>query len=142
MGNAKGTVIKPENFSKTLNEILQMYGENCASVTIQILEKTADDSVKTLKATRWGWTPRSGKYERSFRSELRKTRLGATATIYSRAPHYRLTHLLEKGHRTLAKNPKKKKYSAKYSHWADVEKQAIAEFEEELLRGLTERGLT
>lgn len=39
-----------------------------------------------------------GSYKKSFTCNVEKARGTITATVYSRSPHYRLTHLLENGH--------------------------------------------
>ena len=132
---AKGTPIKPENFSKCLSDTLKAYGDDVASVTFEIVEETAKNGATKLKTTNWGFAKRSGNYQRSFRVALRKTRLAVTATIFSQAPHYRLTHLLEYGHDVI-RNGVKVGETKSYPHWSKVEDMAISELEERLTRGL------
>ena len=139
---AKGTAIKPENFSSYMMSTLRAYGDECVSITTKILMEVGEESANTLRLTRWGWKTRRGKYQRSFKVTLRKNtgRLyNPQVRVYSQAPEYRLTHLLEKGHRTrIGENakPGAKRFTKAYPHWADVEKQAIAELEEKLTLGL------
>ena len=139
------TVIGPDQFEDSLKKVIMMYGQNCASVTFQIVQDTAEESKEKLKTTNWGWTKHTGQYQNSFRVEFRKTTgswRGASAKIYAAAPHYRRTHLLENGH----KNPKAgtgkkprlgaKKETKPFKHWSKVEQYAIKELEERLLQGL------
>lgn len=141
-----GTVIPPDKFSKTLQDVIRMYGNDVASATITILEETGEDAKNKLRTTNWGWKTRSGKYQKSFRVELRKTRIGATATVYAAAPYYRRTHLLEKGHRNpkagTGKHPRPgaKKETKAFKHWSIVEEYAVKELEERLLTGLLDVG--
>ena len=50
------TVIGPDQFEDSLKKVIQMYGQNCASVTFQIVQDTADEAKEKLKTTNWGWT--------------------------------------------------------------------------------------
>lgn len=139
------TVIKPDQFEDSLRKVIQMYGNNAASVTFQILEDTANESKDKLKTTNWGWKKHTNQYQNSFRVEFRKVTgswRGASVRIYAAAPHYRRTHLLENGHKNpkagtgKKPNPKAKSETRAFKHWKTVEEYAVKELEERLLMGL------
>lgn len=131
------TKISPDKFSDTMKNVLKGYGDDVASITFQIVEDTAKDGAKTLRTGEWGFKRVSGEYQRSFRVELRKSRLHVNAVIYSAAPHYRLTHLLEHGH-DVVRNGKIVGRTKAYPHWSVVEDMAIKELEERLTLGLAD----
>lgn len=81
---------------------------------------------------------RTGKYRRSLTMEMSSKNGTTSFTAYAKAPYYRLTHLLENGHRTRYKTGKygsKRKTAGKpnfelVQNWAD--KEATRRIEEVL----------
>lgn len=89
-----GIRIKPEQLAKTVEKELDDYVKDTAKTVREAVQKTADDTVKELKAT----SPRkTGRYAKSWRQKTTKdTSSAKEVTVY--AGRYQLTHLLEKGH--------------------------------------------
>lgn len=133
MARTRGKLIKPADFSKEMNNLLDLLGDEVASVTVDVVEVVADDARKKLRSKSTGsFRDRTGKYRRGWRAELRKTNTGVTATVYNKTD-YRLTHLLEYGH--IMRNGKRSKA---YPHIAAVNDEAIRQFERGLLERLKE----
>ena len=75
-----------------LAEILEDYSQTVKEVKDKVFKQTAREAVQKLKDT----SPRDhGDYARSWSY---KTERDGSCVVYSKAPHYRLTHLLENGH--------------------------------------------
>ena len=118
--------IKISQLSSEITKYLREY----TSEVEEGLEKAKDDvskaTVKTLKSTS---PEKTGKYAKAWR----RTKVGSAWVIHVAAPHYRLAHLLEKGHakRGGGRVPGR-------VHIAPVEEQAVKDFEnavEKVIRG-------
>ena len=133
----RGVLIKPENFSDEMNFLLDQYGDSVFSITMSITKKISDEAAAKLR-TAGGFTDRRGRYRKNWVAELRKyaSRWKVIATVYNKK-EYRLTHLLEKGHRAFNQYGNSGKTTTAYPHIADVEAWAITAFEEGLREGLT-----
>lgn len=130
---ARGNKIQPADFSEEMKYLLEQYGDHVASVTVSIVEVVADNAREKLRSKSTGsFSDRTGRYRRGWRAELRKGRIGVDATVYNKTD-YRLTHLLEYGH--IMRNGKRSK---PYPHIAEVNEEAIRQFERGLLEGLKE----
>ena len=124
-----GRTIEPADFSDTMNELLDMYGAEVASVTAitaDTVSKEARDRLKTAGT----FEDRTGRYRRGWRATLRKSRLSVEARVYNQTD-YRLTHLLEFGHQMRGGGRSKA-----FPHIAEVNDWAIREFEKGLLNGI------
>lgn len=86
------------DLSKELEGILDDYTDEVIEVTNKQINKSAYKAVKELR-TAGSFSDRTGQYRKSWSQKPESTRLGITSrVVYARAPYYRLTHLLEKGH--------------------------------------------
>lgn len=134
MTKVKGTGIKPEDFSRYMNALLEEFGTEVASVTETVSYDVAQQAKNKLRQKTTGnFNNISGSYRKGWRAELRKYNYGVTATVFNKTD-YRLTHLLEFGHEVKnkygsTKSPDKKKRATAYSHIADVNDWAIEQFE-------------
>lgn len=95
-----------------------------------VVEQVGKEALASLKAI----APRKkgkggGKYRRSLTIELTQKNGSVKFTAYAKAPHYRLTHLLESGHKTRLKTgkygtkarTKAEPHFAPVQEWADKE---------------------
>lgn len=81
-----------DSVSSQIAEILDEYEKKVRETAEKDIEQVAKDTVQRLKQT----SPKdSGDYARSW--TLKRDRATKTTTVYNKG-HYRLTHLLEKGH--------------------------------------------
>ena len=88
--------INIDQLSQVISDSLSTYTDNIVkSIDISSI-KVAKEAVKELKQTS---PKKSGDYAKSWRRKTdKKSGQPDTQTIYVASPHYRLTHLLEKGH--------------------------------------------
>lgn len=108
-----------------LAEILDGYEKEVRETVEKDIEKVARDTAKKLRQT----SPKeSGEYAKNW--SVRNDRRSKTSIVYNKAPTYRLTHLLEKGH--VIRN--------QYGTWGRTEAEPhIAPAEEEAVRELIEK---
>lgn len=93
----------PNNISKDLLAIMQQYTDDIRTQINEIVDDVGHEATAMLK----GKAPkRKGKYRRSLTMELSQKNGKSSFTVYAKAPHYRLTHLLESGHKTRLKTGK------------------------------------
>lgn len=115
------------NLDSAIKEILEEYGEDVYEVLSEAVEDVTEEGVKKLQSVNSfapGGNP-SGEYSADWTFEdVSKGRLQKKRVIHN-SDHYRLTHLLEKGHvsrngtgRTFGRVPA-------YPHIKDVEDWAI-----------------
>ena len=79
--------------SDQMAEILDGYDKEVREAVEKDIEKVARDTAKKLRQT----SPKeSGEYAKNW--AVRNDRKSKTTIVYNKAPTYRLTHLLEKGH--------------------------------------------
>lgn len=80
--------------SSALKEILDEYGDAVYTVLGDCVKEVREEAVEKLRET----SPGTGRYAGSWTaSELGAARM-TTRSVVHNAQHYRLTHLLEKGH--------------------------------------------
>lgn len=88
--------IQPEEFGKTLIQLLAKYGDEVYDIVEAESKKAARETVETIK----GSAPSGGEYARSWSHKAEKNgRTKYSETVYNRK-HYQLTHLLEVSHPT------------------------------------------
>lgn len=125
------------DISKDLAKIMTEYTESIRSEINEIVDDVGNEATAMLK----GKAPRKkgkggGKYRRSITVELSKKYGSSGFTVYAKAPHYRLTHLLENGHRTRLKTGQygTKAQTSPQPHFAPVQDWA----DKEVLRRIEE----
>ena len=95
----QGVKIKPEDLGKALAEQLTIYHADKLEKVNAVGEKAVKQLVKLTKKS----APKaSGDFAKSLTYETEKKAGGDIAYTWgAKAPHYRLTHLLVKGHPTV-----------------------------------------
>lgn len=114
------------NLAAEINRQLALYANQTDEKVQQITEKVADDGVDKLKVSS-PKSPGGGKYAGSWT----KKKVGKRFVVHNKK-HYRLTHLLEKGHAKVNGGR-----VAAQPHIKPVEQKMIDEFEDELRRRLS-----
>ena len=96
--------ICPEGFAEALKLQLEQYNESVIKGMKKAAARAVQDCDKAIKDSITFHQSPAGKYVKSFATKM--TKEGPTTieyTWYVKAPEYRLTHLLEFGHRTRMK---------------------------------------
>lgn len=119
--------INVESLAAEINRSLAIYARQTEETVNDVAEKVASDGVELLRANS-PKSPSGGKYAASW--DYKK--VGKKFIIYNKK-HYRLTHLLEKGHAKVNGGRVRA-----IVHIAPVENRVINEFKEGLQRGLSE----
>ena len=131
--------INPLDFDKAIKGILEEYGEQVTEVmgdSIDSVSKEAVERLQNVQTFAENGNP-TGAYSKSWEAEDIKTgRLSKKRVIHNKE-HYRLTHLLEKGHvsrngtgRTFGRVPA-------YPHIAPVNDYVREELPKEIERRLS-----
>ena len=119
--------IRLNQFADTVKDALKEF-----SVDVQnIVREETEEALKigVIYASSEGGYEGTGAYRDSITYDFQVTAWGAGGVIYAQAPHYRLTHLLEKGH--ALRNGDR---SRAFPHWKPAEEAAIEYFEENVIR--------
>lgn len=87
--------IKPDAIGKELTKILSEYQEDTTEEVKELVDKVGKQCKDNIKANA---PVKYGDYRKSWTTRKKMGDHEANVTVYARAPHYRLTHLLEKGH--------------------------------------------
>ena len=92
--------IRPIDLESTVNELLKEYGDEVYTVVSSSVNEVMDTAVDELhRATKFAPDGRlSTKYAPSWEKIIEPASRLTTKVIVRNKEHYRLTHLLEKGH--------------------------------------------
>lgn len=91
--------IKMDQLASTIDKELTLYGKDITAGVKKVAQKNMRDLVKQTKAHRY--KEDTGAYRKAISSrKLKETVNSLEMQWYVKAPHYRLTHLLEDGHAT------------------------------------------
>lgn len=130
--------VNHQNLSTNLQRILRQYHEDITEDAHLAAKTTAEGAIDKIKASaEFGG---QGLYLRSLklRQEQGRRVYNFKYIIYAAAPHYRLTHLLENGHRIVSKNGVEHGRSRDFPHWIYGHRFVQDKFPE-ILRDLIER---
>ena len=121
--------IKADDLAKTVSQVLKEYEGATIETMKKAVDRTSKQAVRDLKASS---PKRTGAYSRDWASKKRKNtnEWAYSKTVYNKK-HYRLTHLLEKGHRKVNGG-----MVAARPHIAKVEQEAVNELYREIKEGV------
>lgn len=136
---------KPDDFANELANILHEYEKVVVADVAKCVDEAADIAVSELKST----SPRAkkrqkrgGKYPPVYAEGWRKRACEPTSTkrkaVVYNATSYRLTNLLEHGHKVVTRNGKNrgKTWAEPIQHIENAEQTAIRAYEDKLRRAL------
>lgn len=91
---------KAEDFAKEFSKLTANISSEAISVTKKAVDKTAKETNRVIKDSA-DFKNRTGEYVKAFTvTTTKETKWTKEKTWHVKAPHYRLTHLLEYGHAT------------------------------------------
>lgn len=117
--------MKVDDLSKAVMDTLEEYRDVTVDKMKQAIDKVSKEAVKELKSDS---PKRTGAYAQSWTSKSVKmpTKWSYEKTVFNKK-HYRITHLLEKGHRKVNGG-----FVAARPHIAKVEEKAIEDLVKEI----------
>lgn len=123
--------VKPEEFGKTLQQLIAKYGDEAYDISVEASKKAARETVKAIK----GSAPSGGDYARSWSHKAQKDGFASYNEIVYNRRHYQWTHLLENPHDTGGGGhyPKNVDYTGTL---AQIEEEHVQQFMEEVMRKL------
>ena len=118
--------IRADELAQAVVKELTEFENATEKVVKTAIDGAAKNAVSALKSDS---PKRTGKYAKSWAEKADKSKNASvyTRVVYSKAPRYRLTHLLEKGHK--ARNGR---FVSARVHISPVEKKAI----EDVIQGI------
>ena len=119
-----------------IKEILNDYSSDIQEGIVRITKEVAKEDVTKLKNTKNTYTVRSGDYNKSWTYKA-ETKQGTITCIVHNKDHYRLTHLLENGHKVISRDGTVKGQTRAFKHIAPVEEESNSTYQrriEELIR--------
>ena len=126
--------IKADELARELTNILGEYQEATTENMKEAVDLVSKKAVQRLRAES---PKRTGEYAKSWAVQKDKSvkSTSYTKTVYAQSPHYRLTHLLENGHRVVnAKNGRT--FVDARPHIKKVEQEAVEELVDEVTKKL------
>lgn len=135
MARAKYSRIQPVELSNALQAVLDEYGDEVYKVLKESIQEVREEAVDKLVAT----SPRrkgGGAYAESWTvSELPAAHM-QTRTVIHNKEHYRLTHLLEKGHVTRNGTGRTFRRTPAHPHIGAVDEFVISELPKTIIARL------
>lgn len=83
-----------DQLAAAIQRELSKYGDEVSDVVDKAVEKVAKDTASEIRGNASVTFDGTGAYARSWAQKKQ----GKIRVVYSKAPHYRLSHLLENGH--------------------------------------------
>ena len=90
--------VSVDDFAKEIGLMLGEFEKDVVEIAKEEVDKT---TTKAFKVLRTNAPVKTGAYEKSLaRKKMSESPVGKTNLLYSKAPHYRIAHLLEHGYLT------------------------------------------
>lgn len=122
---AENLRVKLDEFSDALGNLLKEYGDEVITASQESMEPVMKEAQKRVKAA----SPKqTGRYKKSWKKQVEKTRFGSTGVVYASSPYYKLNHLIEHGH-ALVRGGRRLGRVKGIEHIAPVNEWAQAEYE-------------
>lgn len=86
------------NLTQQMKDILDDYSDEVMEVVTETIQEVGKDAADEFSYI-GDFQNRTGRYRRSWDVTVEKLRTFTTVIVHAKAPSYRLTHLLENGHR-------------------------------------------
>lgn len=134
---ARTSRVTADEFTVAIADMMQEIDDDITAKVFSAVDEAAERCNETAKQyLREKHGAKTGKYRDSFAIDKETpSKRRRKATWYVRAPRYRLTHLLEKGHKTRNKKKSTRTKKIKHiEHGEEIAKQVL----EEKLKKLTE----
>lgn len=128
--------IGPLDFSKAINEVLTKYGDEVYEVMEETIDDVAEEAKNKLRAVNHFRREASGTYAGSWINEKLTGKPLTVKHAVHNEDHYRLTHLLEKGHTIKNGTGRSFGKSAAFPHIAPVNDWANSEVVSKIERKL------
>lgn len=110
------------NLDSTIEKILDEHGKDAMKVMDSAVDDVANETAKRLRAVQF---KTGGEYSKSWVSDKEPSGRFQTKRVVHNEEHYRLTHLLEKGH--VVKNGRSRITGLAYGHTNEYPHIAPAE---------------
>ena len=126
--------VEPDQLSDAVKKILLEYNIDVTDGMKEAAKEAIDECNSTIKDS-ITFHQRTGKYAKSFATKVTdETPTSIETTWYAETPEYRLTHLLEKGHKTNIKTGAygKRARTPAFPHIKAGEKQVKRVFQKKL----------
>ena len=118
------------NLSSAITEILKEYGNEVYAVTAECVDDVSEGALNRLRAVNHFRNQGTGAYAGSWVNETLQSKPLTVSHLIHNEKHYRLTHLLEKGHVVRDGKGRIVGHAAAYPHIAPINEWA----NEELVR--------
>ena len=95
-----GNGINIDQLTKAVTSEMNKFRDLTHTALMEAVDKTTKETVKQIRANVRSNFGGTGEYAKSWTSDIVKLNRSSqyARKVYSRDPHYRLTHLLENGH--------------------------------------------
>lgn len=126
------------DLNETINNLLNVYGDKVYDALNESMKKVSDMAVQELRAVS-RFSPKgnpTGEYSKDWDKKSEAITKFTNKIIVYNEDHYRLTHLLEKGH-ALRRGGRNYGSVKAYPHIRPVEQKVISEFENDVINRIT-----